>query len=487
MDEQANMKSLSRREFIKRSGAAGAGLAAWPILSKAADAPSRSALPNLVVYMSDDHGMLYSKPYGHPDIHTPNFEQLASEGVRFTQAFNASPTCGPSRTAMLTGLWPARNGAEPNHKPPKPGVTGLPGVLKALGYEMACFGKIAHNDYAKFYNFDIVHGPNIGYEKSADVVNYLTTRDKSKPLCLFFGVRFPHVPWAVNAGYDPASLHLPPTLVDTPGMRSEFSRYCTSVSKSDAVLGEVRAAVKEHLPGETLFVYTADHGAQLPFAKWDLYDAGTRVPLLVSWPGHVEAGTTRDATVCLPDLLPTLIEIAGGKVPEGLDGKSFAQVLIGKTNVHRDRTFATHSGDGDFNVYPCRSLRKDGFKYILNLHSEFQHHTHISRSPNPNSGMAYWQTWLEAAKTDPAAAAIVKRYTERPAEELYDLKADPYEMHNLAADLAQAQRLATMRTELKAWMKDQGDTETVFGKPLLIGQPITLIPEGGGQRKKNGA
>jgi N-sulfoglucosamine sulfohydrolase len=323
-----------------------------------------------------------------------------------------------------------------------------------------------------------VHGPNFGCEHSDPAVKFLSTRDKTKPLCLFFGVRFPHVPWVPDAGYDPASVHLAPTLVDTPAMRSEMTKYYSSVAKSDAVLGEVRAAVAEHVPGETLFVYTADHGAQLPFSKWDLYDAGTRVPFIAHWAGHLQGGTTKDATICLPDLLPTFIELAGGKVPEGLDGKSFVDVLNGSTDVHRDRTFAAHSGDGDFNVYPCRSLRKDGYKYILNLHPEFQHHTHISRSPVPSSGMAYWQTWLEAAKTSPAAAATVKRYTERPAEELYDLKADPYEMHNLAADANQAERLGQMRTELKAWMKEQGDTETVFGKPLLIGQPVTMSGEG---------
>jgi uncharacterized sulfatase len=89
--------------------------------------------------------MLFSEPYGNQDIHTPNLARLAAEGTTFTHAFNASPSCGPSRTAMLTALWPARNGAEPNHKPPKPGLEELPAVLKALGYEVAAIGKVAHN------------------------------------------------------------------------------------------------------------------------------------------------------------------------------------------------------------------------------------------------------------------------------------------------------------------------------------------------------
>jgi arylsulfatase A-like enzyme len=182
--------------------------------------------------------------------------------------------------------------------------------------------------------------------------------------------------------------------------------------------------------------------------------------------------------VCLADLLPTFIELAGGKAPDGLDGRSFAPLLRGKMKQHRDRMFNTQSGDGDYNVYPSRSLRTREWKYILNLHPEFQHHTHDTRHRTGN-GILYWRTWQEEAKTNPKAAAIVKRFVERPAEELYDLRADPHEMHNLAADAKQASRLASMRAELKEWMKQQGDTQTVFGKPLLIGDPVTLLPEGG--------
>jgi len=141
--------------------------------------------------------------------------------------------------------------------------------------------------------------------------------------------------------------------------------------------------------------------------------------------------------------------------------------------------FNTQSGDGDYNVYPSRSLRTRDWKYILNLHPEFQHQTHDTRHRTGN-GILYWRSWQEEAKTNPVAAAIVKRFVERPAEELYDLRADPYEMHNLAAESKHAARVASMRAELRAWMKQQGDTQTVFGKPLLIGDPVTLLPEGGG-------
>ena len=445
------------------------------LLTRAASSAEEGNVPNFVIYMSDDHGMQFAEPYGNTEIRTPNLAQLAREGVRFDRAFNASPVCGPSRTALFTGQWPARNGAEPNHMPPRAGFADLIGVLKSLGYETASIGKVAHGGWETLYGFDYVVGPRSGVLDVTSAKQFLRERDTTKPLCLFFGAHFPHTPWVENHGYDPDQLTLPPTLVDTPLMREHLARYYSSVTATDALLGDFRGLIDKHVSGDTLFLYTSDHGAQLPFSKWDLYDAGTRLPFIVSWPGHLQPGTTSDATICLPDLLPTLIDLAGGDAPDGLDGESFAGVLRGTTSTHRDRTFATQSGDADCNVYPSRSLRTPEWKFIWNLHPEFQHHTFISRYTEETSGLVYWKSWLEAAQTDPVAAAKVQRYTTRPAEELYDLTADPHEQHNLAADPQHAPRVAAMRAELEAWMASQGDTGTVFGNPLRLGEPVQLL------------
>jgi len=409
--------------------------------------------------------------------------QLASDGLKFTHAFVASPACGPSRTALLTGLWSARNGAQPNHTPKRPEVASLPPVLRALGYEVAAIGKVAHNVYAKDHGFDYFEGPHQGFSETAAVAKFLAARDAAKPLCLFVGTRHPHTPWSLDRAYDPAGVKIPPTHVDTPVTREERASYLTDITKADTLLGEVRALVRARIPGDTLFLYTADHGGAWPFGKWNLYDAGIRIPLIVAWPGRLKPGTASEALVCWPDLLPTFIELAGGQVPAGLDGKSFAAILRSTATAHRDRVFATHSGDNDFNVYPIRAVRTRDWKYIRNLHPEFQHHTHISRSSGP-SGLVYWKTWIAAAKENPTAAAIVKRYAERPAEELYDLATDPHEQRNLAADPRHTARLAALRADLEAWMKQQGDTQTVFGKPLRHGEPVTLIAPGGAKKKQ---
>ncbi len=430
--------------------------------------------PNIVVFISDDHSQLDSQAYGSTEVRTPNMAKLAEDGLKFTHAFVASPSCGPSRTAMLTGLWSARNGAEANHQAKRPEVPSLPTVLRGIGYEVVSIGKVAHNTWAKFYDFDTVIGPTVGISDTVEVAKFLSERKSTKPLCLFVGTRHPHVPWSAESTYDPAKVTIPPMHVDTPITREERGKFLTDITKSDTLLGEVRALARDKVTGDTLFIYTADHGGQWPFGKWNLYDAGIRIPLIVSWPGKLTPATTSDAMVCWPDLLPTFIELGGGKVPDGIDGKSFAGILRGTTTTHRDRIFSTHTGDGDFNVYPIRSVRTRDWKYIRNLHPEFQHQSHITRSTGP-SGLVYWKTWLAAAEKDPAAAATVQRFTTRPAEELYDLAADPNELHNVAADPKNAERLAAMRADLDAWMKQQGDTQAVLGKPLLQGEPVTLI------------
>jgi N-sulfoglucosamine sulfohydrolase len=123
------------------------------------------------------------------------------------------------------------------------------------------------------------------------------------------------------------------------------------------------------------------------------------------------------------------------------------------------------------NVYPIRSVRTTDWKFILNLHPEFAFHTHVDLAPRdekPGYWGGYWSSWTNAARTNAHAAAVVKRYHQRPAEELYDLRNDPFETNNLAADPRHAERAKSLRAELDNWMREEGDQRTVFGKPRLL-------------------
>jgi uncharacterized sulfatase len=449
--------------------AAAALLAAGPAR---ADGPAR---PDLVVFLADDLGWADCSVYGGKEVKTPNMARLAAAGVTFTHAFVASPSCAPSRAALLTGLDPLRNGAMLNHSRPRPGVKRWPAYFRDLGYEVAAVGKVAHYAQVKEYGFD--HASHFNYHQDDCVeaaVKWLAGRKPGKPLCLLVGTNWPHVPWPREARLDPARLALPPTLVDTKETRLARARYLAAVANADRDLGLVYDAARKHLGKDTLFLFSSDHGAQFPFGKWNAYDAGIRTPLLVAWPGRVKPGSTTAALVSWVDVLPTCLEAAGGKPPAGLSGRSFLGVLRGERDAHRDKVFVTHSGDGDMNRYPLRAVRTRSWKYIRNLDPKGEHHTHIDKGLNPNAdGRVYWESWVAKAKADPAAAAAVRRYHTRAAEELYDLKADPHELKNLAADPAHAGRLKALRADLDAWMREQGDeglkTERALPDPRRAG------------------
>lgn len=440
-----------------------------------------AAAPDIVVFLTDDQGKLDCTPYGGSGIRTPNMQRLADSGLTFSRAYVASPSCAPSRAALLTGLMPARNGAEANHSMPRADIKKWPAYFQELGYEVVAFGKVSHYRHTAKYGFDyFAHDTFHDHAAIPAAVEFLKDRprDASKPLCLMVGTNWPHVPWPEeDLGYDPAKLLLPAGSIDTPKTRQWRARYAAAVSEADADLGRIMDAAREYLAPDTLFLLSSDHGAQWPFGKWNLYESGVSVPLIIAWPGVVQPGTRTEAMVSWVDLLPTLVEAAGGKGPADIDGRSFLPVVRGEASEHRDRIFTTHANDGRMNVYPSRAVRNERWKYIRNLHPEYAFTTHIDLVAGYLGQRDFFATWEAAAKTDPAAAAILKRYHARPAEELYDLAADPQEQHNVAESPEHAETLAALRTELDAWMASQKDQAKTLVKPRLLSDPTSYGPQ----------
>jgi uncharacterized sulfatase len=438
-----------------------------------------STSPNIVIFLSDDHGYLDTSIAGAPEFHTPNLVQLAKDGMTCTHVFATSPSCAPSRASILTGLMPMRSGSMLNHQPPRADVKKLPAYLHELGYEVAAFGKVAHYKQGKGYGFDLVSHDDFHNDDCVNAaVKFLDSWKGGKPLCLLVGTNWPHVPWPEGGADDEstsdnlsagaAGFNPPPTHVDTPETCFWRARYAAAVERFDHDLGLVYDVAKTHLGPNLLFIHFSDHGAQWPFGKWNLYDAGTRVPFVATWPGLIKPGTRSDAMISLADVLPTIVEAAGGKPPTAIDGRAFMDVLAGRTSTHRDYVFTTHSGDGRMNAYPMRAVRTRDWKYIRNLTPDGEHTTHIDRGKKVD-GNNYWRSWLERAKTDPAAAAIVDRYHHRPVEELYNLRNDPHEQHNLADDEQHAEILRELRTELEGWMREQGDDAKATEESLQAG------------------
>jgi N-sulfoglucosamine sulfohydrolase len=209
----------------------------------------------------------------------------------------------------------------------------------------------------------------------------------------------------------------------------------------------------------TLFIYTSDQGSEWPHSKWTLYDAGIHVPFIAVWPGRIKPGSVCDAMISFVDMTPTFVDMAGGQQPDGLDGKSFRSVLLGRSKTLRDCIYASHTADGKMNIFPQRGVRDARYKYILNLNPERTWTTHFTKVPDiPESHKEVWDTWVEKAKTDAAAAKIVGINEKHPREELYDTQANPYELNNIADQPEMRPILLKMRERLKKWLASQGET-----------------------------
>jgi len=433
--------------------------------------------PNIVFYIADDAGYLDNAVYGTGEVKTPTMQLLAQNGMRFNNAFVASPACAPSRAALLTGLMPARNGAEANHTYPADNIIVLTRLLQEAGYEVIAFGKVAHDQMNETAGFDFYSKPRVNI--ADHVKEYFASHKTDKPICLLMGDRRPHGPWIIEPAYDPEKIKLPPYFIDTKETRLERARYYTDVTGMDKEMGEVMDIAKQQFGENFIFLFSSDHGAQWPFGKWNLYDLGIRTPLLVMWQGKIKAGSETDAMVSWIDIFPTLLDITRSKIPENIDGRSFREVLLGKATAFREKIFTTHSGDGNMNVYPIRSLRTEKYHYVLNLHPEYLHTNHSDLLKKDGAG-SYWTSWYEEAVTDAGARKTVLKYHIRPAAELYDIRNDPMEQHNLAGEKKYAAIVKGMDKELRTWMKQQGDKEKVYNKPITEVKELQgLLNKGG--------
>jgi arylsulfatase A-like enzyme len=443
-----------------------AASAAGLLVAFAATAEAAQARPNVVLIIADDQTWLDTGAYGNPQVPTPNIDRLAAEGMRFDASFTATAMCSPTRQQLYTGLYPVRSGAYPNHAWVKAGTRGIVHDFRDLGYRVGLTGK-THIGPPESFPFEVVGAQREG-ELAPDnllagvdleAAEAFVTRDRAQPFLLVVASNSPHEPWTHGDpdAFDRAALRVPPYLADSPATREALARYYAEITHLDGQIGAVLAILERAgRTSDTIVVYTSEQGTSLPFAKWTLYDAGTKTGLVVRWPGHVRAGSTTKAMVAYVDVLPTLLEAVGGTPPAGLDGRSFLGVATGKSDSHRDHVFGVHTNRGIIggNDYPIRSVRSAGFKLIRNLMPENEY-ANVLTMPRGRTVLDSWKAAGEAG--DAHAAARYRSYLRRPALELYDLAADPSELHNLAGDPRYAGVQRDLSARLDAWMAEQGD------------------------------
>lgn len=414
--------------------------------------------PNIVFVMADDLTYFDVGAYGSKEAKTPNIDALAEDGLKFNKFFQAAPMCSPTRHNLMTGIYPVRSGAYPNHTFVEEGTKSIVQHLRPLGYRLALSGK-RHLSPKSVFDFEYLgKGKNPDFALVDEFME--DASEKQEPFCLFLTSNEPHVPW--NKGnpdmYDPATVDLPPYFVDTEETREAFVSYLAEINYLDQQVEEALALLDKHgIADNTIFIFTSEQGNSFPFAKYTNYDAGLQTAFIVRWPGVISEGRTTNAIADYTDVVPTFIDIAGGDIPSGLDGKSFLDVLKGKTNEHKDYSFGIQTTRGIFQGsehFGIRSVTDGRYRFIMNLSPEAEF---VNLATSSKKARDWWESWEEAAKTDPLAKARVQAFRKRPAFELFDSKADPYSLCNLAGKPEYREIESNLKKELLAWMEYCGD------------------------------
>jgi len=332
--------------------------------------------PNLLIIMADDCTFNDLPIYGGANAKTPNIDRLASQGLVFDRAYLAEAMCQPCRAELYTGQFPLRNGCAWNHSASRSSTTGMPQHLGAAGYRVGLAGKV-HVKPAQAFPFEKIGGfdPSCVRDPTRkhqlDGIRNFMTRDPSRPFCLVVALVEPHVPWVMGdaSQYPPAKITLPPNLADTQRTREEYSAYLAEITYMDRQVGDILQTLdKSGLTDETLVLFTSEQGSQFPGNKWTNWDTGVHTALVARWPGNVPAGERTDAIVQYADVLPTLLDLAGGDAPaHNYDGSSFKRVLLGEEQAHRDFAYGVHNHVPEGPPYPLRSVTDGQYRYIRNL------------------------------------------------------------------------------------------------------------------------
>ncbi|HUY35642.1 MAG TPA: sulfatase [Pirellulales bacterium] len=446
--------------------------------SQTAEAPR----PNLLLAIADDWGFPHAGEYADPVVRTPNFDRLAREGLRFSRAFCSSPSCTPSRGAILTGqhFWRLEEGANlwstlPARFPVYPELLEQAGYFVGhtrKGWGPGQLGERKRNPAGpEFKNFE----------------QFLGQRPKGQPFCFWFGSQDPHRPYepgtGLASGMDPAKIQLPAHLPDSEEVRSDVADYYFEVQRFDREVGGLiqRLQAIGELD-QTIVVMTADHGMPFPRAKANLYDAGTRVPLAIRWGEKIpRPGRVVTEFVNLADLAPTFLEAAGVAVPKEMTASSLLSIITSDDERHagperdhvifgRERhTQAQEAPDGG--GYPSRALRTSRYLYIRNFAparrpagtanylKSFLDRGWLGDCDNGPSKFYMWQHRNEASVRPHFARA----FDLRPAEELYDLDRDPDQLDNVAGDPDHEKTRRELSEQLMAELKAGGDPRVAGG------------------------
>jgi N-sulfoglucosamine sulfohydrolase len=426
--------------------------------------------PNVVMVSVHDIGTSLGC-YGNGDIASPNFDSFAGRGVRFDSNFSTAPYCSPSRGSIITGKYPHVNGlmglVNIGWNLPESATTAAM-LFGNGGYETLLFGYQHETDDPRRLGFQSLHmkSGNHADRVSTDVVRFLDDRGtRERPFYARVGFFDTHridrlgddgrtmaYDWRIyrDRAPDPDKISPLGYMNDSVALRCDLADFYGAVNFVDEGFGRILDALERNgLSGNTIVVFTTDHGIDFPRSKATLYDPGINTALLMAWPEGFKGGRSIPEMISNIDLLPTLLECCGIPIPGDVQGRSFLGLLREERYVANEMIFAEKNTD-PYDVKRC--IRTPDWKLIHNYHRRLLNYT----------PRYYSDAGPDAGEIPPDA--------ERPEWELYDLKYDRYETINLAGDGTHEKAEEELRRRLHAIQEETGD-------PVLSGMVARPLSE----------
>jgi uncharacterized sulfatase len=447
------------------------------LIALAVSAAAQTVRPNILWISAEDISPDLGC-YGDAYAITPNVDRLAAQGVRYTNAFATAPVCAPSRSAIITGMYPTTIGSMHMRSKavPPAGVKAFTEYLRAAGYYCT-------NNVKTDYNFEAPPSnrpPDTVWDESSNKAHWRNRTDKSQPFFAVFNLNITHESqvrvsddvYKRNTArltpeqfHDPAKAVLPPYYPDTPLVRKDWARYYDNITAMDYLVADLLKQLEaDGLAENTIVFFWGDHGRGLPRSKRFVYDSGLRVPLIVRWPGQIQSGTTNDELVCLFDLGPTALSLAGVPIPQYMQ----AQAILGvQKKTPRQYAFA-HRDRMDESYDMMRSVMDKRYHYIRNFHPDRPYALYIDyleEMPTMKEWRRLYKDHMNALSPNYGKALnpVQLRFVApaKPPEELYDVTVDPHEINNLANDPKHQATLKLMREALDEWQKNTKDLGSV--------------------------
>jgi len=445
---------------------------------------SQQKKPNIIWIVCEDISPFISS-FGNTEIKTPNIDQLASEGVKYNFVYTTAGVCAPSRSSIITGMYQTSIGTmhmrtlgDSKYQPVPSYSVVIPDYVKCFPEYLRAAGYYCTNNEKQDYQFI---PPVTVWDENGPAASF-RNRPKGKPFFSVFNLAITHesMLWLRKDSFlvDPQKLTVPPIYPNTNTAKEAIARLFTNIELMDRQVGEIiQMLKKDGLYDNTIIFFYSDHGGSLPWMKREILERGTHIPLVIRFPGKKNAGTANNDLISSVDFAPTILSLAGIPVPSYMQGQAF----LGAQKVNTPRKYVFAGRDRMDSEYDrVRMVRNSRFRYLYNYMPEKKYYQDLQF----RLSVPLMKEILQLRDEKKLDATQASWFKTKPVEELYDVQADPYELHNLVSDPLYANQLKELRAAFQEWTKTVGDMastqESAMIKKMWNGSdsmPLTATPE----------